>query len=150
LSKTALITGATSGIGAAYAKRLASQGYDLILTGRRQEIIKKLGDDLAKQFNIKVEIIIAELSDDSDIQKVVDAIKIAENLEILINNAGYGFTPMMFDENDLGKQEKMTKVLLTVPMRLIYAALPEMTKKRRGTIINVSSQGAYLPRSVSE
>ncbi|MFZ2036487.1 MAG: SDR family oxidoreductase [Dehalococcoidales bacterium] len=145
MSKTALITGATSGIGAAYAKRLASQGYDLILTGRRQEIIKKLGDDLAKQFNIKVEIIIAELSDDSDIQKVVDAIKIAENLEILINNAGYGFTPMMFDENDLGKQEKMTKVLLTVPMRLIYAALPEMTKKRRGTIINVSSQGAYLP-----
>ena len=51
----------------------------------------------------------------------------------------------MFDEIDLTEQEKMTKVLLTVPMRLIYAALPEMTRKRRGTIINVSSQGAYIP-----
>ena len=68
MSKTALITGSTSGIGAAYAKKFASQGYDLIITGRRQEIIQKLADDLTKQFNIGVKVIIAELSDDSDIQ----------------------------------------------------------------------------------
>jgi len=132
MSRTVLITGATSGIEACYTKRLASQGFDLILTGRRQEIIQKLADDLTKQFNIKTKLIIAELSDDSDIQKVVDAIKTAENLEILINNAGYGFTTMMFDEVDLMEQEKMTKIPLTVPMRLIYAALPEMTKKSGG------------------
>ena len=145
MSKTALITGATSGIGAAYAKKLASQGYDLILTGRRQAIIQKLADDLTKQFNIKTRVIIAELSDDSDVQKVVDAIRTAENLEILINNAGYGFSPTLFAEKDLMEQEKMTKVIITVPMRLTYAALPEMTKKRQGTIINVSSESAYLP-----
>ncbi|MFZ2035994.1 MAG: SDR family NAD(P)-dependent oxidoreductase, partial [Dehalococcoidales bacterium] len=75
MGKTVLITGATSGIGAAYAKKFSSQGYDLILTGRRQAIIQKLADDLTKQYNIEVKVIIAELSDDSDIQKVVDAIK---------------------------------------------------------------------------
>ena len=88
MSKTALITGATSGIGAVYAKRLASQGYNLILTGRRQAIIEKLADDLSRQFNIKAQVIIAELTDDAHVQRVVDAIKTAENLEILINNAG--------------------------------------------------------------
>jgi hypothetical protein len=145
LSKTALITGATSGIGAAYAKRLASQGYDLILTGRRQEKITKLGDDLAKQFNIKVKVIIAELSDDSDIQKVVDAIKFSENLEILVNNAGYAGPFVLFAEKDLQESERMVKVMVTVPMRLIYAALPEMSKKGRGTIINVASMSAFIP-----
>jgi short-subunit dehydrogenase len=145
MSKTALITGATSGIGAAYAKKLASQGYDLILTGRRQAIIQKLADDLTKQFNIKTRVIIAELSDDSDVQKAVDAIRTAENLEILINNAGYVLAPTPFTEKDMMEQEKMTKVIITVPMRLTYAALPEMTKKGQGTIINVSSESAYLP-----
>jgi short-subunit dehydrogenase len=75
MSKTAPITGATSGIGAAYGKRLASEGYNLILTVRRPEIIQTLADDLTKQFNIRVEVIIAELTDDFDIQKVVNAIK---------------------------------------------------------------------------
>ena len=145
VSKTALITGATSGIGAAYAKRLASQGYDLILTGRRQEIIQKLADDLIKQFNIKVKVIIAELSEDSDIQKVVDVIKTTEHLEILINNAGYAGPFILFARQHPLEIERMTKVIVNVPMRLTYAALPEMTKNGHGTIINVASGAAFLP-----
>ena len=146
MSKTALITGATSGIGAAYAKRLASQGYDLILTGRRQEIIQKLADDLAKQFNIKAKVIIAELSDDSGIQKVIDAIKSAVNLEILINNAGYYSGRMeYFVDTDLNEYEKMIKVLAVVPMRLAYAAIPAMSSRGKGAIINVSSLAGILP-----
>ena len=145
MSKTALITGATSGIGAVYAKRLASQGYNLILTGRRQAIIEKLADDLSRQFNIEAQVIIAELTDDAHIQRVVDAIKTAENLEILINNAGYAGPLILFGEQDLSESERMTKVLLTVPMRLTHAVLPQMTKAGRGTIINVSSGAAFLP-----
>ena len=145
MSKTALITGATSGIGAVYAKRLASQCYNLILTGRRQAIIEKLADDLSRQFNIKAQVIIAELTDDAHIQRVVDAIKTAENLEILINNAGYAGALILFGEQDLSESEQMTKVLLTVPMRLTHAVLPQMTKAGRGTIINVASGAAFLP-----
>jgi short-subunit dehydrogenase len=145
MNKTALITGATSGIGAAYAKRLASQGYDLILTGRRQEIIQKLADYLTKEFNVSTKIIIAELSDDFDIQKVIDAIKNTGDLEMLINNAGYTGPFILFAENSLLEIEKMTKVLVTAPMRLIYTAIPGMSKKGRGIIINVASQAAFAP-----
>ena len=145
MSKTALITGSTSGIGAAYAKKFASQGYDLIITGRRQEIIQKLADDLTKQFNIGVKVIIAELSDDSDIQKVVDAIKSSENFEILVNNAGYGGAPIFFTDKDSVEHENMMKVLMTVPLRLAYAALPNMSKNRRGTVINIASGAAFIP-----
>jgi hypothetical protein len=145
MSKTALITGSTSGIGAAYAKKFASNGYDLINTGRRQEIIQKLADDLTKQFNIGVKVIIAELSDDSDIQKVVDAIKSSENFEILVNNAGYGGAPIFFTDKDSVEHENMMKVLMTVPLRLAYAALPNMSKNRRGTVINIASGAAFIP-----
>jgi uncharacterized protein len=144
MNKTAVVTGATSGIGAAYAKKLASQGYDLIMTGRRQEIIHKMAEELIKQFKIKAEVIIAELSVDEDIQKVADAIKSCETLEVLVNNAGF-LVPTLFGENELVAEETMMKVLTITPVHLIYAALPNMMKNGRGTIINVSSLAAFLP-----
>jgi short-subunit dehydrogenase len=145
MSKTALITGASSGIGAAYAKSLASQGYDLILTGRRQEKIQKVAKDLSEQSNVKAEVIIAEFTNDTDIQKVVDAIKSHENLEMLVNNAGYFDVRLNFNEKDLVLQETMMKVLMTAPVRLTHAALPDMIKNGRGIIINVSSGAAFYP-----
>ncbi len=144
MSKTAVITGATSGIGAAYARRLAVDGYDLIITGRRQEIILKLADDLTNKHNIKVKVVIAELSNDDDIQKVIDAIKAAENVEMLINNAGYSGYLKDFIEEELANYEQMIKVHQIVPMRLVAVVAPEMIKQERGAIINVSSVAAYF------
>ena len=145
MSKTAVITGATSGIGAAYAKRLAADGYDLIITGRRKEIVQKLADDLIKQHNVKVKVIIAELSNDSDIQKVIDAMKAAENVDLLINNAGYSGDYEHFIDVKVADCEQVIKVHQIVPIRLISAIVPEMVKRGSGAIINVSSGGAYLP-----
>ncbi|UCC16669.1 MAG: SDR family oxidoreductase [Dehalococcoidales bacterium] len=145
MSKTAVITGATSGIGAAYAKRLAADSYDLILTGRRQDIIQKLADDLTEKHGIKVKVIIAELSDDNDIQKVVDAINSTDNVEVLINNAGFSPDEEHFMGMEFRDVERMIKVHQTVPVRLGYAVVPKMEQRSRGIIINVSSMGAFLP-----
>ena len=145
MSKTAVITGATSGIGAEYARRLAADGYDLIITGRRQEIIEKLADDLRKNHNVNVNVVIAELSDDNDIQKVIDAINAADDIEMLVNNAGYASEMKHCMEFELDDHEKLIKVHQIAPLRLIYAAVPKMIKKGKGNIVNVSSLGVYTP-----
>ena len=144
MSKTAVITGATSGIGAEYARRLAADGYDLIITGRRKEIIEQLADDLREKHNTKVNVIIAELSDDNDIQKVVDAINAAEDIEILINNAGFSGYMKDFVDVETDHYEKMIKVHQVVPIRLVSVAAPKMIKQGRGTIINTSSIAAFI------
>ena len=145
MTKTAVITGATSGIGAAYAKRLAADGYDLILTGRRQEIIQKLADELTDKHKVKVKVIIAELSDDNDLQKVIDAITSVDDVEILISNAGFSPDEKHFMGIEFRVVERMIKVHQIVPVKLAYAVVPNMKKRRKGTIINVSSCGAFLP-----
>jgi len=145
MGKSAIITGATTGIGAAYAKRLAADGFDLIVTGRRREIIQKFADDLVAQYGITVRVIIAELSDDNDFQKVVDAIRETKDIDMLINNAGYSGYAGHFVEIDMAEHEKMVKVHQIVPMRLIAIVAPAMVKRGNGTIINVSSMETFLP-----
>jgi uncharacterized protein len=145
VSKTAVITGATQGIGAVFAKRLAAKGYDLIITGRKKEIIQKLADDLVKQYKVKVEVIIAELSNDADVKKLTDAVKAKDDIEMLINNAGYSGYFKHFEEVDIAEHEKMIKVHNVVPLRLVSLILPGMIKRGRGDIINVCSIAAFNP-----
>ena len=94
----ALITGATSGIGAAFADRLAQQGFDLILHGRREEQLRARAADLERTHHISVQTIIAELSRAEEITKVEERIKSLDRLDMLINNAGY-WTPGVFWEH---------------------------------------------------
>jgi short-subunit dehydrogenase len=144
MNKIAVITGATSGIGAAYARRLAKDGYDLVITGRRIDIIRKLAEDLPKQYGIKVDVIIAELSNDYDFQKLADVIR-TKDVDMLINNAGYSGYARHFEEVDIAEHENMIKVHEIIPIRLISLILPGMIKRGRGNIINVSSIGAFMP-----
>ncbi len=139
----ALITGASSGIGAAFARRFATEGYDLLLVARRKKLLEELCSDLSKNNGIKAEYITAELSDDSDIVKVEKAIKDEPDLEVLVNNAGYG-SMIPFQDDDIDSQVNMIKVHDIASMRLVHAALPGMISKRKGTIINVSSAGAFV------
>lgn len=145
MSKTAVITGATSGIGAEYARRLAADGYDLIITGRRQEMIEKLADELGRNYGVNINVIIAELSDDDDIQKVINAINATDNVEMLINNAGYANEMINYLEIGLSDHEQMIKVHQIAPLRLIYTVIPEMVKRGNGAIVNVTSMGVYMP-----
>ena len=142
--KTACITGATSGIGAAFAKRFAEQGYDLIITGRRKEKIESLSNTLSKENKISVEVIIAELSDDKELELLAEKIKEIKNLEILVNNAGFA-KQNLFHEEDFSTHEVMLKVHNLALIKLCHAVLPHMVSKGKGIIINVSSLSAFTP-----
>jgi len=142
--KIAFITGATSGIGAAFARRFAQDGYDLIITGRRKPIIQNLARDISNKYDIKIEVIIAELSNDNDVELLVKKIKREENIEVLINNAGFGIGKLV-DKDVIKKQENMVKVHILSAMKFIYAVIPNMIRKKSGVIINVSSIASFLP-----
>jgi len=139
----ALITGATSGIGAAFADRLAQKGFDLILHGRRQEKLTERAKNLEKTHNISVEIIIAELSRAEELKKIEGHIQGLERLDMLINNAGF-WTPGIFWNHSPDSLEAMIMVHVVAPVRFIRAALPRMLERDKGDIINVSSMGAYF------
>ncbi|MBC8274989.1 MAG: SDR family oxidoreductase [Chloroflexi bacterium] len=141
--RTALITGATSGIGEAYAKRLARDGFSLILHGRRQEKLNTLAQELEKAHNISTEVIIAELSQKKGLKKVESRIQELDRLDVLINNAGY-WLPGNFWERDPDSIEAMIQVHVTAPARFTRAALPRMIQQNKGDIINVSSMGVYV------
>lgn len=140
--KTAVITGATSGIGAAYAKRFAGQGYDLIITGRRKEKIEALAENIRKEYHVDVKVILAELSEKEGIHKVIGAMQ-EKQVEILVNNAGFGANGLFY-ECDLKVAEQLATVSVIAPMELIREVLPDMVKRKSGTIINISSESMYL------
>jgi hypothetical protein len=139
----ALITGATSGIGEAYARRLAKDGYDLIITGRRREIINPLAEELAQKHGVKAEVVLAELSHDAELEALAQKAAQIQNLELLINNAGFGSTKK-FHEEDFAVQADMLKVHCLAAMRLMHTVIPGMVKRGRGAIINLSSARAFL------
>jgi hypothetical protein len=141
-NKTAVVTGATSGIGAAFAEKFARQGYDLVITGRRKEKIEALAEKIRQQFGINVDIILAELSETEGVHKVVDYIRKLE-IEVLVNNAGFGANSL-YQNSDLTVMEQLAKVNVLAPMVLIHNVLPGMVKRGSGTIINISSEGAYI------
>ncbi len=141
---TALITGASSGIGEAFARRLAQDGCDLVLVARREERLRRLADELRDRFGIRAEPFRADLSRSEEIERVENRIRQENDLSLLVNNAGFGTTGA-FAEIDIGRQLDMITVHVTAPVRLCRAALPGMIDRGAGGIINVSSIAAWWP-----
>lgn len=142
--ETALVTGASSGIGEAFARHLAADGYHLILVARRRERLEAIAADLQDSGSGQVEVIAADLSDESDIQRVAREIAGRKTLDLLVNNAGFGMTGY-FSKIELEKHKHMNRVHIEATLSLTHAALPGMIARRRGGIINVSSVAAFLP-----
>jgi short-subunit dehydrogenase len=140
---TALITGATSGIGAEYARRLAADGYNLIITGRRETKIKTFADNLSQTYNCNAEVFLVEFSDSMQLDNFIARIK-DQDIHLLVNNAGFG-TTKFFHEEPIKLQEEMVATHILAPIKIIYAILPGMIERGTGVIINVSSSGAFLP-----
>jgi len=139
----ALITGASAGIGATFARKLAERNYDLILVARRRERLKILRRELEEQHGVTCEVLPADLADEVGIETVAERIRETTDLTMLVNNAGFG-TIGMFAEVDIMRHIDMIKVHVTAAVRLCHAALPAMIANRRGDIINVSSVSGFM------
>ena len=144
---SALITGASSGIGAEFARQLAGQGFNLILVARRKQRLESLSQDVSNKYNIKAEVLVADLSKMSDIEKVASKISNTANIDVLINNAGYGiFRP--FEERENKQNAEMINVHYTAPVMHCHAAIKGMKTRKRGVIINVASGMVIVRKNI--
>ncbi len=140
----ALITGASSGIGEAYARRLAADGYDLTLVARREERLRALADELIAAHGIQADVLVADLARDEDITHVAQAIEGMDDLTLLINNAGFG-TRGSFVEVSMARHLDMVRVHDAASVALSWAAAPRLVARGGGAIINVSSVASFFP-----
>lgn len=139
-----MITGASSGLGAAFARQLAARGYQLTLVARRQGRLEQLAAELRARYGLNVEVLPSDLSQTAGIERVADYIAGQPALDLLINNAGFGTTGR-FAECEPTRQLDMIQVHVVASVRLCQVALPGMIRRGRGSIINVSSLVALLP-----
>jgi short-subunit dehydrogenase len=142
---TALVTGATSGIGAAFARQLARKGFDLVLVARNADRLRATADELSAGCGVRVEALPADLSEtgpDGGCARVEE--RLAARVDLLVNNAGFT-THAPFDAGDRDDEERMLAVNVRAVLRLAHAALPPMLAAGSGSIVNVSSVAGFFP-----
>ncbi|NMN04610.1 MULTISPECIES: SDR family oxidoreductase [unclassified Novosphingobium] len=141
---TALITGASTGIGAIYANRLAARGHDLILVARNKDKLQSLAATISDKTGRAVEVLAADLGDTADLARVETVLREDASISVLVNNAGIG-THTTLLESDVERMEAMVRLNVTALMRLTYAAVPGFVARGGGTVINIASIVAVAP-----
>jgi short-subunit dehydrogenase len=139
---TALITGATAGIGASYAKQLAARGTNLILVARDEVRLMEMSQKLSSEYGITVEVLKADLSDRLQLDKVC-ARAAGNDIDLVVNNAGFGIK-QPFVGGTIDAEQNLLDVLVTAVMRITHAAMPGMLERDRGGVINVSSVAGWM------
>ena len=139
----ALVTGASSGSGAALVEELARAGADLVLVARSQDVLEERAADLRTRYGVDVEVLVADLTDADDLARVEDRLR-AGDVDLLVNNAGFGSLGA-FADLPADREEQVVRINVLAPMRLCRAALEPMRAARRGTILNMSSFTALEP-----
>ena len=140
--RTALITGATAGIGRAFACELAARGMSLVLVARDETRLLELAGKLNFEFGVEVQIMSADLSNHAQIDEVACRAA-ASDVDLVVNNAGFGLN-QSFVGSDIHDEQQMLDVLVTAVMRITHAALSGMVERNRGGVINVSSVASWL------
>ncbi|NHN68317.1 hypothetical protein SAMN03159390_02444 [Pseudomonas sp. NFACC49-2] len=141
---TALITGASSGIGAVYADRLARRGYNLILVARNRDRLNALARRIADETGRIVEVLDADLNERTSLARVEAKLREDASITLLVNNAGIGTHTALLD-SDVEQMTRMIELNVTAPTRLTYAAAPGFVARGTGAIINISSIVSVAP-----
>jgi short-subunit dehydrogenase len=144
---TALITGATSGIGKHFAHRLAHDGHDVILVARTAARLDEVARELSEQYGVACEVLPADLSRLPDTRRVEK--RLSRGVDLLVNNAGFGLYEGTFVEHDLRDEDELLLVNVRAVLRLTHAALGPMMERGSGGIINVSSVASFAPDAVA-
>ncbi|MBR0871917.1 SDR family oxidoreductase [Bradyrhizobium tropiciagri] len=145
---TALVTGASSGIGAIYADRLARRGYDLILVARNRERLDGLAKQLAKETGRAIEIVAADLGKREDLARIEAILRSNAGITMLVNNAGVGATAPLL-ASDVDKMSDMIALNVSALMRLTYAAVPGFVARGGGTVVNIASIVGVAPEMLN-
>ncbi len=144
--QTALVTGATAGIGHEFARQLASYGWNLVLVARDENRLTEVAEELHAAYDVQVEVLAADLADPARRAAVAGRVASAEQpVDLLVNNAGFGLKEKFLD-NPIAEEQRMHDVLVTAVLELSHAALGAMAERGHGGIINVSSVAAFIPR----
>jgi uncharacterized protein len=142
---TACITGATAGIGLAFAEELAAEGSDLVVVARDAARLHALAQRLGAQHGVLVEVLAADLATDAGCTQVMQRLADGSRpIDVLVNNAGFGVN-QDFVAGSLADEERLLDVLVRATLRLTHAVLPGMVQRDRGTVINVSSVAGWVP-----
>jgi uncharacterized protein len=148
-SRTALITGASAGIGTALARVFASHGFDLVLTGRRADRLSALAEELRRMYGVEARAMPADLARLKSCAELVGALDgDGIGIDALVNNAGYG-VPGFYRETSWETQRDFIQVLVTAPCELAHRLLPGMMRRGYGRILNVASVAGLMPGSAS-
>lgn len=142
---TALITGATAGIGAAFARRLASDGFDLVLLARDEARLRRAAEEYRARHGVAVEVLPADLATDEGIGTAERRLSEGPGIDLLVNNAGFGQRDT-FPASPIDAELAMLRVHCEAVLRLTHAALPGMLARRAGGVINVASVAAFFSR----
>ncbi|MBB4916625.1 SDR family NAD(P)-dependent oxidoreductase [Streptosporangium saharense] len=140
---SALITGATAGIGAAFARRLAADGFSLVLVARDEERLTSAAESLRLRYGVEVEVLAADLTSDEGLGRV--EARLRQGIDLLVNNAGFGHPGAALDVS-VADELRMLKLHCEAVLRLTMAVLPGMRKRDRGAVINVASVAAFFNR----
>ncbi|HET7172890.1 MAG TPA: SDR family oxidoreductase [Nocardioidaceae bacterium] len=141
---TALVTGPTAGIGNAFARALAAEGYDLVLVSRNHERLQQVATELSAGFQVRCEVLPADLTN-LEQTRAVERRLAEQPVDLLVNNAGFSLR-RPFDVTTVEEEQASFSVLVQAVLRLTHAALGPMLARRAGQIVNVSSVAGFLPR----
>ena len=140
---TALITGASSGLGAEFARQLAARGADLVVVARDRDALEALSADVGRRHRVEVEVLVADLLDPEALARV--EARLAEGVDVLVNNAGFGLD-LAFADNPIDAEVRHLRLHVEAALRLTHAALGAMLARGSGRIVNVASVAGFVPR----